>query len=330
TSSDFPILNAYDDIYNGNGDAFVTKINASGDHLIFSTFLGGNEWEKGNGIVVDGTWNSYVTGTTRSTNFPTFNAYQDTHGGRIDVFVTKLQPTGEDLVFSTFLGDTGDESGLDIALDGDMNSYITGFTNSSEFPTQNAYQTYLRGSSDAFVTKLNATGDGLFFSTYLGGSDTDTGRGIVVDEGRNSYVTGDTYSTDFHVANPYQSANAGSFDAFLTKLKPTGDGLSFSTYFGGTNSDRGSSVAVDTEGDIYIAGYTYSTDLIVENGYQSTNAGSYDAFIAKFGEGAPPTTSTTTTTSITTSTYFFTVEVLLIALGCLVVVLRRRQKRNNR
>ncbi|MFX1536237.1 MAG: SBBP repeat-containing protein [Promethearchaeota archaeon] len=334
TSSDFPTLNAYDNIYNGNGDAFVTKLNASGDHLIFSTFLGEKEWEKGSGIVVDDTWHSYITGTTQSTNFPTVNPYQGTHGGRFDVFVTKLNVTGNDIVFSTFLGDTGDENGLDITLDDDMNSYITGFTNSSEFPIMNAYQPTLAGSSDAFITKLNATGDGLFFSTYLGGTETDAGHGIVVDDGKNSYVTGNTYSTNFPVADPYQGTNAGSFDAFLTKLKPTGSGLIFSTYFGGTNSDSGNSVAVDIEGGIYITGSTYSTDLPVVNPYQSTNAGSYDAFVAKFGWTSLTTTTTTTTTitsstSITIPTDFFTAEVLLMALGCLIVILKRRQKGNN-
>jgi hypothetical protein len=220
-STNFPTLNPYQ-TYQGGDDVFVTKLSSSGNSLIYSTYLGGADREKGRGIAVDGGGNAYVTGVTLSTNFPTQSAYQVTYGGgEYDAFVTKLNSSGNSLIYSTYLGGSSHEDNNDnrggIAVDGSGNAYVTGITGSSDFPTLNPYQTY-QGIWDVFVTKLSGSGSSLIYSTYLGGRADDRGSGIAVDDSSNAYVTGETQSWDFPTLNPYQT-DQGGFDAFVTKLK---------------------------------------------------------------------------------------------------------------
>ena len=286
-STDFPTTTgAYQPNYAGNLDAFVTKLNPTGTALVYSTYLGGTNTDYGYGVAVDGAGNAYITGYTSSTNFPTTpGAYQTSNAGNGDAFITKLNPTGNGLVYSTYLGGTSDDYGYGVAVDGAGNAYITGRTSSTNFPTTpGAYRTSYAGNGDVFVTKLNPTGNGLAYSTYLGGTQYDYGFGVAVDGAGNAYITGTTLSTNFPTTpGAYQTNYAGDGDVFVTKLNPTGTALAYSTYFGGTSDDDGWGVAVDGAGNAYITGSTYSTNFPTTTGaYQNSNAGSNDAFVAKF------------------------------------------------
>ena len=178
----------------------------------------------GGGIAVDGSLCAYVTGPTNSTDFPTQGEYQTYRGGE-DVFVTKLNSAGDSLVYSTYLGGSNDDWGGGIAVDGSGCAYVTGRTNSTDFPIQGEHQADQGGGdrgSDAFVTKLNSAGSGLVYSTYLGGYDWDCAKSIAVDGSGCAYVTGETYSSDFPIQGEYQTYNGGYYDAFVTKFASSG------------------------------------------------------------------------------------------------------------
>ncbi len=177
--------------------------------LVYSTYLGGSSDDSGSGIAVDGSGNAYVTGHTFSANFPTANALQPANGGSADVFVTKISADGSTKLYSTYLGGNGADYANAIAVDGSGNAYVTGFTNSTNFPTTNALQATWGGNSDAFVTKISANGTTKLYSTYLGGSGNDSGTGIAADASGNAYIVGSTSSTNFPTANPLQAANGG-------------------------------------------------------------------------------------------------------------------------
>ncbi len=260
-------------------DAFVTKLNATGDALVYSTYLGGSSLDQGQGIAVDREGNAYVTGLTGSTNFPTQNPFQSAANSHGAAFVTKLDATGSALVYSTYLDGNSVDDGNGIAVDIEGNAYVTGYTNSTNFPTQNPLQTAIGGGNDAFVTKLNATGDALVYSTYLGDSSDDRGYGIAVDQAGKAYVTGVTISTHFPTQNPFQAAEAGNYDAFVTKLDSTGNALVYSTYLGGSSGDSGNGIAVDKAGKAYITGITTSTDFPTENPFQATSYGAPTVFV---------------------------------------------------
>jgi hypothetical protein len=286
-SANFPTTTgALQATYGGNEDVFVTKLNRTGTALVYSTYLGGTSDDRGEGIAVDAAGNVYVTGYTGSSNFPTTpGAYQTALSSSVDAFVAKLNPTGTALVYSTYLGGSGGDEALGIAVDNAGDAYVTGDTDSTDFPTTpGAYQTAL-GGSDAFVTKLNPTGTALLYSTYLGGTTGDDyGRGIAVDAAGNAYVTGYTYSTDFPTTpGAYQlSYGGGSYDVFVTKLNRTGTALVYSTYLGGTGNDLAFGIAVDAAGNAYVTGYTYSTNFPATPGaYQTALGGDSDAFVAK-------------------------------------------------
>ena len=284
-STDFPTtVGAAQTTYSGGEpDAFVTKLNATGSGLVYSTYLGGSDRDSGFRVAVDGGGNAYVTGITFSTDFPTTaGAAQDAGGD--DAFVTKLNATGSGLVYSTYLGGSGGEIGVGIAVDGAGSAYVTGYTLSTDFPTTaGAAQTTHAGEFDAFVTKLNATGSGLVYSTYLGGNNTDQSSGIAVDGAGSAYVTGGTLSTNFPTtAGAAQTTYAGGVDAFVTKLHPTGSGLVYSTYLGGNDGDSGARIALDGAGSAHVTGSTTSTNFPTTAGAaQTTYAGGIDAFVTK-------------------------------------------------
>ena len=218
-STDFPTASPLQPAFGGGpsfGDAFVTKVSASGNALVYSTYLGGSDDEFGEHIAVDASGNAYVTGLTDSTNFPTASPFQAAFGGNRDAFVTKLNAAGNTLVYSTYLGGSADDDSRGIAVDAAGNAYLAGFTGSPNFPTASPIQPANAGGTDAFVTKLNAAGNALVYSTYLGG--TESGRGIAVDASGNAYVTGQTNSTNFPTVNPFQATKAGSSDAFVAKI----------------------------------------------------------------------------------------------------------------
>ncbi|MYL22077.1 hypothetical protein GLW04_19635, partial [Halobacillus litoralis] len=200
---------------------FVTKLNADGSTLVYSTYLGGTGFDRGSGIAVDEMGNAYVTGVTRSVGFPTTpGAFDTTYNGSNDGFVTKLNADGSILVYSTYLGGTGSDQGSGIAVDEMGNAYVTGLTSSVDFPTTpGAFDTTYNGNEDAFMTKLNVDGSTLVYSTYLGGTSSEQGFGIAVDEMGNAYVTGLTSSVDFPTTpDAFDTTYNGSADAFVTKF----------------------------------------------------------------------------------------------------------------
>jgi hypothetical protein len=302
-STDFPTMNPFQPAYGGGdcsiygyGDAFVSKINATGSALVYSTYLGGSGYDTGTGIAVDSSGNAYVTGSTGSTDFPTMNPLQPSYGGgSYDAFVSKINATGSALVYSTYLGGNGFDQGDGIAVDSSGNAYVTGSTGSTNFPTMNPLQpSYGGGSYDAFVSKINATGSALVYSTYLGGSGFDQGNGIAVDSSGNAYVAGSTQSTDFPTVNPLQPKFGGVNDVFVTKINPTGSSLVYSTYLGGSGLDVGTGIVVDSSGNAYVTGSTGSTNFPTINPLQPANAGGGDTFVAKISQVVTKATTTTT------------------------------------
>lgn len=252
--------------------------------LAYSTYLGGTADENPSDVAVDSTGRAYVVGTTESTDFPTASPYQASSAGGTDIFVTRYDPTGATLEFSTYLGGSLDDSGRGIEVDGSGNIYIVGSTKSLNFPTQSPYQGSFAGITDAIVAKIDSTGSSLIFSTYFGGTDSDTGNDIDIDTSNNIYITGETWSSDLPTASPYQgSPGGGQTDAFLTKFNPAGTGLIFSTYLGGSANDAGRALDVDSSGNVYLFGDTDSSDFPLLNAFQSIKGlfGS-DTFITKF------------------------------------------------
>jgi hypothetical protein len=293
TSTNFPEAKAIQSENHGGTDAFVTKISGTGSALVYSTYLGGSLNDVGLGIAVDSAGNAYVTGNTQSTDFPTANAFQPTnHGGSSfdgtasgDAFVSKINPSGTVLVYSTYLGGTGEDYGRGIAVDSAGSAYVTGFTGSTDFPIANAIQPMSHGGQyyrrDAFVTKLNAAGSALVYSTYLGGSWDEYGNRIAVDPTGNAYVTGQTPSLDFPTANAIQPTSHGSWEAFVTKINADGNAFVYSTFLGGSGTDGGEGIAADAAGNAYIGGHTDSADFPIANAIQSGNYGKLDAFVTK-------------------------------------------------
>ena len=286
SSTDFPTVNAVQPTY-GGGDfsAFIAKVAPDGSALLYSTYLGGNHWDWGTSIAVDGAGDAYVTGVTGSTNFPTVNALQPTFGGIADAFVTKFAPDGSALLFSTYLGGYGLDQGNGVAVDAAGSAYVTGSTDATNFPTVNAVQPASGGGTDAFVTKFAPDGSALLYSTYLGGSSLDTANGIAVDADGNAYLIGSTWSTNFPTLDAFQPNFGGGYyaDAFVAKLSAGGASLVYSSYLGGSGSDGGNAVAVDTNGNAYVTGNTASADFPTANALQPAYAGVGDAFVAKIG-----------------------------------------------
>ncbi len=302
-STDFPTMNPLPEATCAGScsNAFVAKLNAAGSALVYSTYLGGSNYDYGYGIAVDSSGNAYVTGDTGSTDFPTVNPIQATNKKEIDGangFVTELNAAGTALVYSTYLGGSTDDYGQGIAVDSSGNAYVTGITQSTDFPTVNPLQGTCGGgcSGNAFVAKLNFNASStphltLVYSTYLGGSNYDIANGIAIDSSGNAYVTGVTNSTDFPTVNPLQATNYGSDDGFVAELNPAGSALVYSTYLGGSGGDTSQGIAVDSCGNAYVTGYTQSTNFPTVNPLQATNHGSSDAFVAKISSGMVPCVS---------------------------------------
>jgi hypothetical protein len=258
------------------------------DPLIYSTYLGGSGDDNAWGIAVDSSGSAYIAGSTNSTDFPTANPLQPAFGGNLDGFVAKLNPSGTALVYSTYLGGSAFDSAVGIAVDSSGNAYVTGGTESTDFPTMNPLQPASGGGFDAFVAKLNPSGSALLYSTYLGGSEYDAGNGIAVDSSGNAYVAGSTSSTNFPTDNPLQPAYGGGYDGFVTELNSSGSALVYSTYLGGSDWEQANHIAVDSSGSAYVTGITQSTDFPTTPGAFQTvcNGGSgcstyQDAFVAK-------------------------------------------------
>jgi hypothetical protein len=292
-SNDFPTLHSIEDTcaeelsgISGSDDAYVTKFSPDGSSIIYSTCFGGSSSETGHAIDVDRTGNAYVTGTTSSIDFPTVNPVQaSSAGGQGDIFIVKLHEDGGSFKYATYLGGSGGnvtEVGRGIVADRFGNAYVTGTTSSEDFPTVRAFQPVYGGgdlASDAFVAKLNARGNVLMFSTYLGGNGSDQGRGIAVDRFGNAFVTGWARSSDFPTVHSIKSCDE---DAFVAKLRPFG-GIVYSTCLGGTESDLSHAIDIDRFGNAYVTGQTNSTNFPLIRPLTRTCANEeiLDAFVAK-------------------------------------------------
>lgn len=287
TNADFPVTAGaiQTQFLNPTGpqqtECFLTKLNSSGNTLLYSTYLGGGKGDAGMAIAVDSAGDAYLTGYTRSAGFPTTaGAFQTTYTGisnQYNCFVAKINPSGSgasDLVYCTYLeGSTTGyfSSGNAIAVDASKQAYICGETSYPDFPTLNALQAnYGGGNADAFVAKLNSAGSALIYSTYLGGTSTDTAHGLAIDSTGNVYLAGSTNSQDFPVANPVQSTNAGNA-AFAAKINASGNALSYSTYLG--EGADGNGIAIDTTGNAYVIGTVASNNLVTKNAIQCANGG---------------------------------------------------------
>ncbi len=248
-SDDFPIVGGYTTQFPG-ACGFVTKFNPAGTAIVYSTYVSGVHTV--NGLAVDTAGNAYLSGSTYG-DIPVKGAFQGSHQGGSDAFLTKLGPAGNALIYSTYLGASENEEGWGLAVDNAGKAYLVGTTWSPGFPTVSAYQSTIKGEHDAFVSVFNAAGNGLIMSTFLGGSDWDQGRGIGVDAAGNVVVTGHTFSDDFPVRNAYQATTGGNMDWFVSKLTTAG-GLVYSTYLGSAGVEGGDVVAVDGAGNAYVAG----------------------------------------------------------------------------
>jgi hypothetical protein len=328
-SDDFPITagafqrtRAHPQQFGGGADGFITKLNPSGTALVYSTYLGGDNDDGIASIAIDDSGNAYVTGETQSTNFPrTTGAFQSASGADVgtvvggtpgggggpsgtDAFVTKINASGSALVWSTYLGGAGGDRAQGIAVDGSGNVYVAGTTQSTNFPTTaGAVQRAYGGGpgmdggcgfvtdrcGDAFITKLNSSGSGLVYSTYLGGSAGDWAARIRVTSSGAAYVTGFTGSANFPTANTFQTSFGGATgDAFVANLSASG-ALVYSTYLGGANEDAGFGLAIDAAGNAYVTGYTLSSDFPTVTPIRGST-GFIDAFIAKLPAVAGSTT----------------------------------------
>jgi hypothetical protein len=283
-SSDFPATVTLPPAGGIVQDVFVAKLDNTAGLKLYVTRIGGTGAESGNGIAVDALGNAYIAGETFSIDFPTVSPIQSANAGAEDGFVAKLNAAGTALLFSTYLGGSSDDLVTGIALDGLGNAYVTGLTLSTNFPTTTgALQTSQAGAEDGFVTAIKADGSAKIYSTYLGGSLNDEAVGIAVDSAGEAYVTGNTQSSNFPTTlNAAQTILKGTTNVFITKLKADGSGLLFSTYYGGTVNDSGTGIALDAFNDPYVTGRTLSGDFPVSvNAFQSTLSGTSDAFITE-------------------------------------------------
>jgi Bacterial Ig-like domain (group 1)/Beta-propeller repeat len=297
-SPNFPTtVGAFDTTLNALGtfDAFVTKLNPAGSAIVYSTFLGGDITESGNGIAVDNSGSAYVTGDTGSPNFPTTaGGFDTTYNGDVDTFVTKLNPAGSALEYSTFLGGFDTDFGTAIVLDTFGSAYVTGFTDSINFPTTvGAFDTTQNGEFrfDVFVTKLNVSGSAIVYSTFLGGTGPEFGAGIAVDTSGSAYVTGSTSSPNFPttVGAFDTTHDVGSSDVFVTKLNPSGSALVYSTFLGGNQLDQGNDIAVDSTGSAYVTGFTLSSNFPITADAVDTTQSASEVFVTKLNpSGSAP------------------------------------------
>ncbi|MCL5006184.1 MAG: SBBP repeat-containing protein [Acidobacteria bacterium] len=317
-SLDFPAASAFQGSPGGGScgttaypcpcfDAFVAKLSASGSNLIYASYLGGTGDDFASDIAVDSGGNAYVAGFTSAANFPTTHGALQTSfgGGPFDGFITKIGPAGTALVYSTYLGGSGEDHVAAIALDASGNAYLTGQTNSANFPTEGAFQPSYTATTcgsalnsfpcfEAFVSKLNPAGTALIYSSYLGGTAASYGNGIGLDTSWNAYVTGWTTSKDFPVTpSAYETAYNGSDEAFVAKVTPAGDALAYATYLGGSNPDVANAVAVDATGNAYIVGYAYGGGFPVVLPLQMNSGGFYDAIVTELNAAGSDLISST-------------------------------------
>jgi hypothetical protein len=275
----FPVKNAFQKTYGGGGsDAFLLEITPSGKSLVFSTFLGGSELEGAGSIAVDADGSIYVAGQTFSKNFPVKNAFQKSLRGYAAAFISKFNPDGRSLVYSTFLGSTLGSTFGAMAIDGTGSVYICGTTRNG-FPVKKAFQKKFGGKSDTFISKLAPSGQALVYSSYLGGAGWDGVSRLAVDGSGAVYITGQTDGA-FPLKNAFQKVRKGSEEVFVSKVAPDGRSLVYSTYLTGMGCDFPAQIAVDGSGAAYVVGGTSSPDWPLKNPFRDRLNGSWDGFLS--------------------------------------------------
>jgi len=295
-SNSFPTsVGTYQGSRAGDTDGFLTRINASGSALLYSTFLGGAGTDRGSGVVLGGNGIAYVAGFGASPDFPTEDPFQAGFGGSFDAFVAKFDTNASSinsLVFCSYLGGAGDDKAFGIAIDsGASNVYVVGQTSSNNFPVLNPAQPASGGSFDAFIAKVSSAGTKVY-ATYYGGSGDDRGTGIAVN-GTGVYVTGFTASTNLPVVAPLQLTNGGGFDAFVAKLNPAATSFLYSTYLGGAANENFNAAVTATNpitvdaSTAYVTGYTASTNFPTAVPLQPAKSGGQDVFVAKIADATP-------------------------------------------
>jgi len=277
---------AFDTTYNGWNDAFVAKLDPTGSELLYCTYLGGDLDDYGWSIVVDAEGNAYVAGSTRSADWATPGAFDTTHNGGWDAFVAKLDPTGANLLYCTYLGGANQDDAYGIAVDAEGNAHVTGWTASPGWATPDAYNPVYIGAMDVFVAKLTPDGSDLTYSTYLGGFASELGDAIALDSLGNAYVTGWTESSSWISPVDGNTVQEGLRDAFVAQVDATGSNLESVRFLGGTEDDEGAGIAVDSLGYVFVTGRTQSTGLATTGVYDTTHNGGWDIFVAKLYPGA--------------------------------------------
>jgi hypothetical protein len=299
SASNFPVTYGTLQTSYGGGpfDGFVAKINPTGSSLVYATYLGGGQEDHVNGIALDSAGDAFLTGQTNSSNFPVKGGFQPKYTAAscgsalsnspcFESFVSELNPAATALVYSSYLGGTAASYGSDIALDSSGAAYVTGWTTSKDFPvTQGAYDTSWGGTNEIFVAKIAAGGGAISYATYLGDIYPDQANSIAVDASGDAWIAGFTYGGKFPVVSPLQAASGGLYDAIVSEFNPTGSNLLFSTYLGGTGDEAATGLAMDTSGNVDVAGETFSTDFPITPSAMTAGytGGSYDAWIAKIG-----------------------------------------------
>ena len=249
--------------------------------IAYSTLLGGSGADAANAIAVDASGAVYIAGFTESTNLPTANPARNFNAGGDDIFIAKFSADGNGLVYCTYLGGSGQDIAAALAVDASGAVYVAGSTNSADFPVLAALQSHLAGARNAFAVKLAPAGNSLVYSTYLGGNGSDSANGIAVDPAGNAYLAGDTNSFNFP-ASGWQRSSRGGQDAFAAEIAADGSRLLWSSYLGGSGTDRGAAIAVNAAGEAWVAGSTWSADFPTAGAFQNRSGGGQDAFAARF------------------------------------------------
>ena len=279
TSDNFPLINPIQNQNNGKKDVFIMKLNPSGTKIIFSTLIGGSDIDIAWGLAIDDNGSVYVTGRTKSKDFPLANPIDSFHDGEWDAFVFKLSPQGDNLDFSTYIGGSKDEWGYGIDVDSDNNIFISGNTSSKDFPLKNAFDSTI-SDDDAYLVKINSSKNTIEYSTYMGGCNKENSWGLATDSQGNVYICGRTFSEDFPIKDALQSTKNGDCDIFISKFS-NDCYLNYSTFLGGSGVDDANRMIVDKKGCAYFTAYTTSTDFPIINPFDGIYNGKRDAYITK-------------------------------------------------